>query len=48
MPANIELSGLEVSLVNAMNRERVLSQYVNEVKRGYNYVLIDCILTSLN
>jgi hypothetical protein len=23
MPANIELSGLEVSLVNAMNREQV-------------------------
>jgi len=43
MPANIELSGLEVSLVNAMNRERVLSQYVNEVKRDYNYVLIDCM-----
>ena len=37
MPANIELSGLEVSMVNAMNRERVLSQYVAEVKRIYNY-----------
>ncbi len=43
MPANIELSGLEVSMVNAMNRERVLSQYVAEVKRIYNYVLIDCM-----
>ena len=43
MPANIELSGLEVAMVNAMNRERVLSQYVNEVKRNYNYVLIDCM-----
>jgi chromosome partitioning protein len=30
-------------MVNAMNRERVLSQYVNEVKRNYNYVLIDCM-----
>ena len=26
-----------------MNRERVLSQYVNEIKRDYNYVLIDCM-----
>ena len=43
MPAKIELFGLEVSLVNAMNRERVLSQYVNEVKRDYNYILIDCM-----
>ena len=27
MPANIELSGLEVSLVNAMSRETILKQY---------------------
>jgi chromosome partitioning protein len=43
MPANIELSGLEVSMVNAINWERVLSQYVNKVKRNYNYVLINCM-----
>lgn len=24
IPANIELSGLEISLVNAMNREKIL------------------------
>ena len=33
MPANIELSGLEVSLVNAMSRETVLQQYIDEVPR---------------
>jgi chromosome partitioning protein len=31
MPANIELSGLEVSLVNAMSREKVLKQYLDSV-----------------
>jgi chromosome partitioning protein len=43
MPANISLSGMEVSLVNAMNRERVLKQYLDSVKRQYDYVLIDCM-----
>jgi chromosome partitioning protein len=28
MPANLELSGMEVSLVNAMSREKVLKQYL--------------------
>lgn len=42
MPANIELSGLEVGLVNTMNRERVLKTYLNSVKSDYDYVLIDC------
>ena len=43
MPANIELSGMEVSLVNAMSRETVLRQYLETVKRNYQYVLIDCM-----
>ena len=43
MPANIELSGIEVSLVNAMSRENILKQYVDSIKSGYDYVLIDCM-----
>jgi len=43
MPANIELSGMEVSLVNAMNREKVLKQYLDSIKRQYDYVLLDCM-----
>ena len=38
-----ELSGFEVRLINAMSRERVLKTYVNEVKKNYDYVLIDCM-----
>ena len=40
LPANIELSGLEVSLVNTMSRETVLRTYLNEVKRQYDYMII--------
>lgn len=43
MPANISLSGMEVSLVNAMNREKILKQYLDSVKHQYDYVLIDCM-----
>lgn len=41
LSSNIELSGFEVSLINAISRERVLKTYVNEVKKNYDYVLID-------
>ena len=37
LPSNIELSGFEVRLINAMSRERVLKTYVNEVKKNYDY-----------
>ena len=43
MPGNIELSSSEVFLVNAMNRERILNQYINAVKDNYDYILIDCM-----
>ena len=38
LPSNIELSGFEVRLINAMSRERVLKTYVNEVKKNYDYI----------
>lgn len=43
LPGNIELSGLEVSLVNIMSRETVLKQYLNTIKRDYDYILLDCM-----
>ena len=43
MPANIELAGLEVSLVNAMSRESVLKQYLSTVENKYDFILLDCM-----
>lgn len=43
IPANISLAGLEVSLVNTMNRERVLRQFLEPVRKNYDYVLLDCM-----
>ena len=51
LPSNIELSGLEVRLINAISREmcaivgyrQLLKPCVNEVKKNYDYCLIDCM-----
>lgn len=42
MPADIQLSGMEVSLVNAMSRETILRQYLDSVRNQYSHILIDC------
>lgn len=43
MPANIELSGIEVRLVNEMSRERVLKRYVDTKRQDYDFIIIDCM-----
>lgn len=43
MPSNIALSGMEVSLVNAMSRESILKQYIDTVNQKYDYILLDCM-----
>ena len=42
IPADIQLSGMEVSLVNAMSRETILRQYLDTLKGQYSHILIDC------
>lgn len=43
MPANIKLANTETSLVLAMNRERVLRSWLDGLKGGYDYILLDCM-----
>ena len=43
MPANIALSGMEVSLVNVMSRESVLKQYLRPLKKDYDFIILDCM-----
>lgn len=42
LPANIELSGLEVTLVNTMSRETVLRECLRSVQEQYDVILLDC------
>lgn len=43
VPANIELAGMEVSLVNVMSRESILKQYLDSVKKEYDFIFMDCM-----
>lgn len=42
LPRNIELSELEVRLVNTMDRGRVMKQYITMVRPFYDFIIIDC------
>ena len=42
LPASIELAGMEVGLVNAMSREKVLKQVLENSKHTYDFILLDC------
>jgi chromosome partitioning protein len=42
IPGNIELAGLEVSMVNVMSRETILRELLQDIREEYDTVLIDC------
>lgn len=42
VPANIDLFGAEIQLVNEMGREKILAQRLAPLVGEYDYVLIDC------
>ena len=41
MPANSNLSALEISLAGIIGRETVLRQYISKVKPMYDYIILD-------
>ena len=43
LPSNIELSAIEVSLVNVMSRELILRQLVERVRDAYDFIIRDCM-----
>ncbi len=43
IPSSMDLSNVEQSLVNAMNRENILKTIIDKVKDKYDYILIDCM-----
>ena len=43
IPSNIELSAIEVSLVNVMSRELILRHLIEKLKASYDYIIIDCM-----
>ena len=43
VPTNLELASMEVSLVNAMSREYTMRNSISDLKKNYDYILIDCM-----
>ncbi len=43
VPANMELSGMEMALVTTMSREFTLRNYLNTLREEYQYIIIDCM-----
>ena len=43
IPSNLDLSSMVSLLVNAMSREKVLASILKDVKKDYDYILIDCM-----
>ena len=43
LPANIELSALEVTMGNVMSREMIMKEYIDAIRSQYDYIRIDCM-----
>ena len=43
LPANIELSAMEITLGNVMSREVILKEYIDMMRDYYDYIIIDCM-----
>ena len=42
LPSSIELFGLELRMVNAMSRETMLKRLVDQLRPGYDFIVLDC------
>lgn len=42
LPANVDLAGAEVNLINEPQRERRLADALDSIKKEYDFILIDC------
>lgn len=41
-PANVNLAGAEIELVDMKDREHLLKNAINEIKDKYDFIIIDC------
>ena len=42
IPSNLKMSSLEMTLVNVMSREYTLKRCIYDLKKQYDYIIIDC------
>jgi len=42
LPSHLDLVGAEIELINHPNRERIITQILDEIKADYDFIIIDC------
>ena len=42
LPANIDLVGAEIEMIDLPNREKIMSKLLDKVKDSYDFIIIDC------
>ncbi len=42
IPADIQLVGAEIELVEIPQREKILRNHINQIRNDYEYIIIDC------
>jgi chromosome partitioning protein len=42
IPAHIDLVGAEIEMINLPSREKMMRKVIEQVKDGYDFILIDC------
>lgn len=42
LPSHIDLVGAEIEMINKPDREKILRQFTEPLKKDYDYILIDC------
>ena len=42
VPANVNLAGAEIDLINVERREYVLKDEISKISKKYNYIIMDC------
>ena len=43
IPSNLDFSVMEMRLINAMNREQIMKRCIENIKKDYDYIIIDCM-----
>ena len=42
LPANIDLVGAEIEMIDLPNREKILARILDKIRPAYDFVIIDC------
>lgn len=42
LPAHLDLVGAEIELINQPNRERIMKGVLEEIRKDYDFIIIDC------